>query len=113
MGLHSTAADLAHFVAVLMAPGEHPLRAAWELARQPLADFPAYGGKMGLGVMLMPRPDGVVYWHGGSTNGVRSHLEWSPSAHHAQVVLLNDDSIDAMNRVVSLYQLVPSSTERH
>ena len=107
LGLHSTAADLEHFVSVLMAPGDHPLRAAWELAGQSRSDIPAYRGQMGLGAMLMPSPGGTVYWHGGSTHGVRSHLEWSPAARHAQVVLLNDDSIDAMNRVVALYQLVP------
>jgi D-alanyl-D-alanine-carboxypeptidase/D-alanyl-D-alanine-endopeptidase len=111
-GLYSTAADLVRLGHVLMLDFDHPLRDAWELARQPRRDFPQMNGKIGLGVLLMEHGGATVYWHGGTTAGTRSHLEWSPADKHLLVVLLNDDSIAAMNQVVTLYQLVPPAAPR-
>jgi CubicO group peptidase (beta-lactamase class C family) len=104
-GLYSTAADLVRLTHVLMLPPDHPLARAWEIARQPRAAFPAMNGETGLGVLIMEKPAGPIYWHGGTTAGTRSHLEWSPSQRHALVVLMDSDSIAAMNLVVTLYTL--------
>jgi CubicO group peptidase (beta-lactamase class C family) len=106
-GLYSTAADLVRLTHVLGLAFDHPLREAWALARQPRADFPAMNGKIGLGVLIMERGGRTIYWHGGTAAGSRAHLEWSPADGHVLVVLMNSDSIEAMNSVVTLYQLVP------
>jgi D-alanyl-D-alanine-carboxypeptidase/D-alanyl-D-alanine-endopeptidase len=106
-GLYSTAADLVRLAHVLLLTFDHPLKDAWELARQPRADFPAMNGQAGLGVLVMSRGGSPIYWHGGTSAGTRTHLEWSPADGHILVVLLNSDSIDAMNAVVTLYQLKP------
>jgi CubicO group peptidase (beta-lactamase class C family) len=104
-GLYSTAADLVRLTHVLMLPFDHPLAQAWEIARQPQADIPNLNGRAGLGVLIMEKPAGIVYWHGGTTAGTRSHLEWAPAQRRALVVLMNSDSIEAMNLVVTLYAL--------
>ena len=109
-GLHSTAADLARFAEALMSPGRDPLRAAWEIARVPRHPFPAYEGFTGLGVFIMRRGAGTIYWHGGATFGSRSHLQWSPSTGRALVVLQDSDSVDSMNLAVTLYRLKPAAT---
>jgi CubicO group peptidase (beta-lactamase class C family) len=105
VGLYSTAADLVRLTHVLGLKFDHPLQAAWELARQPRRDFPALGGRIGLGVLIMERGGATIYWHGGTTTGSRSHLEWSPQDGRAEVVLMNSDSVEAMNLAVTLYQL--------
>jgi CubicO group peptidase (beta-lactamase class C family) len=104
-GLYSTAADLVRLTHVLMLPPDHPLAEAWAIACQPRAAFPAMNGQTGLGVLIAEKPAGPIYWHGGTTAGTRSHLEWSPSQRHALVVLMDSDSIEAMNLVVTLYSL--------
>jgi len=111
-GLYSTAADLVRLAHVLMLEFDHPLREAWELARQPRHDFTAMNGKIGLGVLIMAHGGTTVYWHGGTAAGTRTHLEWSPQDKHTLVVLMNSDSIEAMNQVVTLYKLVPDSPSR-
>ena len=109
-GIYSTAADLTRLAHVLMLEFDHPLKEAWELARQPRADFPAMNGKAGLGILLMARGASTVYWHGGTSAGTRAHLEWSPADQHILVVLMNSDSLAAMNGVVTLYQLKPDQS---
>ena len=104
-GIYSTAADLIRFTHVLQLEFDHPLREAWELARQPRRDFPAMNGKIGLGVLIMQRGGAEIYWHGGTTGGSRSHLEWSAQDGHAEIVLMNSNSVEAMNLAVTLYQL--------
>ncbi len=109
-GLFSTAADLVRLAHVLMLGFDHPLKAAWDLARQPRADFASMNGQTGLGIMLMAHGASTIYWHGGTSAGTRAHLEWSPADQHILVVLMNSDSIDAMNGVVTLYQLKPDQS---
>ena len=106
-GLYSTAADLVRLAHVLMLEFDHPLRAAWELARLPRHDISSLNSQEGLGVEIMARGGPAVYWHGGTSAGTRSHLEWSPADQHILVVLLNSDSLEAMNGVVTLYHLTP------
>jgi CubicO group peptidase (beta-lactamase class C family) len=93
--IRSTAADLLRFVERLMA-ADSPLQAAWELARQPRADFPAYAGKVGLGVFMSERDGKLLYGHDGGTGGYRSHLEFSPGVGESLVVLINNDTPEGM-----------------
>jgi len=92
--LRSTAADLARFAQALLTGSNQDLGAAWELARQPRADFASRGSKVGLAVMIARRGDEPVYFHGGGTGGFRSYLEIVPTRGTAQVLLLNNDDPD-------------------
>jgi CubicO group peptidase (beta-lactamase class C family) len=109
VGLHSTAADLVRLSLALMAPADPSIRPAWEIARRPWTDFPAYGGQAGLGVLILQRNGDTVYWHGGTTAGSHSHLQWSSRLRRALVVLENNGSPEAMNLVVTFYQIRPDA----
>lgn len=93
--IRSTASDLVRFVERLTA-ADSPLKAAWELARQPRADFPAYGGRIGLGVIMSERDGELLYGHDGGTGGYRSYLEFSASTGALLAVLINNDAHEGL-----------------
>lgn len=93
--IRSTAADLLRFVERLTA-ADSPLRAAWELARQPRADFPAYAGKVGLGILMSERDGKLLYGHDGGTGGYRSYLEFSTATGEMLTVLINNDAPEGL-----------------
>ncbi len=94
--IRSSAADLVRFVERLTA-ADSPLKAAWQLARQPRADFPAYGGKIGLGVIMSERNGELFYGHDGGTGGYRSYLEFSASTGAILAVLMNNDNHEGVD----------------
>ena len=89
--LHSTAADLVKFAQALMSPAS-PLQAAWDLARQPRAEFGSPGDRIGLAILTAEVDGERIYNHGGGTGGFRSFLEFAPQSGRLAVVLLNNDS---------------------
>ncbi|MBI2814444.1 MAG: serine hydrolase [Opitutae bacterium] len=93
--IRSTAADLLRFVGRLTA-ADSPLKAAWELARQPRADFPAYAGKVGLCILMSGRGGKLLYGHDGGTGGYRSHLEFSTATGEILAVLINNDAPEGL-----------------
>lgn len=93
--IRSSASDLVRFVERLTA-ADSPLKAAWQLARQPRADFPAYGGRIGLGVIMSERDGELFYGHDGGTGGYRSYLEFSASTGALLAVLINNDAHEGL-----------------
>lgn len=99
--LHSTAADLVRLAGLLMSPDKNPLRAAWEIARQPRAGSP---GNIGLNVMILQRNQQAVYWHNGGTGGFRTYFEWAPQpTRHVLVVLMNNGNGEPEGIAAQLY----------
>jgi hypothetical protein len=87
----------------MMTPEKNPLRAAWEIERQPRHDFE--DGKIGLGVFILQRDDRVVFWHGGTSAGFRSYLEWSPQpSPRALAILVNGDAFEPYQLVAGLHE---------
>jgi D-alanyl-D-alanine-carboxypeptidase/D-alanyl-D-alanine-endopeptidase len=100
--LRSTATDLVRFAQALMNPDDSPLRAAWELARQPRADMG--GEKIGLGIMVGKHNGALTYSHGGGTGGFRSYLEFSPETQRGLVVLIDNDAREGASIAAALSQ---------
>jgi len=92
--LHSTALDLARFTQVLMSSAANPLRAAWDIVRQPRHDIPWNRLETGLIVTIEKRDGSADYSHNGRTGGFRSYLEWSPQSGGAVVILENNTTVE-------------------
>lgn len=104
--LRSTATDMVKLARGLVA-ADSPLRAAWEMARQPRAEYPASGAKtkIGLGFIIDEREDGIYYGHDGGTGGYRSHLEFSPPAGRIMVILVNNDHPEGSDFALQIHGL--------
>ena len=92
--IRSTAADMARFARALVSGEDSAVKAAWEFARQPRADYNSNGAKVGLAILMLPRPGGTIYDHAGATGGYRSYIELDPARQRAVVVLTNTAALD-------------------
>lgn len=109
--IRSTAADMLRFVGRLTA-ADSPLKAAWELARQPRADFPAYAGKVGLCMLMSERDGKLLYGHDGGTGGYRSYLEFSTATGEILAVLINNDAPEGLAVAAKIRELEQPATSK-
>ncbi len=88
--LHSTAADLARFLAAQLDPGSTPLAAAIRRTQEPRARLGRVG-HVGLGWMRtpLPRTAATMVWHNGGTGGAFSFVGLVPEAGVGGAVLTN------------------------
>lgn len=88
--LHSTAADLARFLAAQLDPGGTPLEAAIRLTQQPRVAAGRLGHQaLGWMVSPLPRTDRRMHWHNGGTGGAFSFVGLEPRSGVAVVALTN------------------------
>lgn len=90
--LHSTAADLARFLAAQVDPESTPLAAAIRLTQEPRLRL-GRTGQQALGWMCSPlprsRPGTTVHWHNGGTGGSFSYVGFVREARAGVVLLTN------------------------
>jgi D-alanyl-D-alanine-carboxypeptidase/D-alanyl-D-alanine-endopeptidase len=94
--LRSTAADLMKFGAAMLHPAQTPLQAAFAIALKAHADAPAFGGQIGLGVLLGKFDGELTLHHSGGTGGFCSALQVIPSKEIVRVVLINNAGLPGL-----------------
>lgn len=88
-GWRSTAADMAKFMAAASGQIDTPLRPAFELMLARTRPAASPGMSIGLGWMILDRPDGSIVWHNGMTGGFNAFAGYDRASGKASVVLAN------------------------
>ncbi|MDB6005802.1 MAG: hypothetical protein JWR15_2789, partial [Prosthecobacter sp.] len=91
--LRSTAADLMKFGEAMLHPEKTPLHEAFAIALKAQADTPAFGGQIGLGVLMGKINGEQTLHHNGGTGGFTSALQVIPTREIVRVVLINNNTL--------------------
>lgn len=100
--LRSTAADLLRFGEALLHPETTPLAEAIALVKQPHADAPANGSRIGLCLFIGRRDGQTIYNHDGATGGYCSGLQVIPEQQCVRVALLNSAALSGSHALAAL-----------
>ncbi|MFT3867417.1 MAG: serine hydrolase [Nibricoccus sp.] len=98
--LRSTAADMAKLIQTL-ASENNPLKAAWDVAREPR--IKVHSNQTGLGIAMVQRSGTYWYFHAGGTGGFRSMIEFSPEAKRGFVLLANNTQPELQGLIERLH----------
>ncbi len=102
-GLYSTSGDLLRWEQALY--GGRLLPPAW-LSKM----LTPNGQQAGLGLMVLPLEDHVVYAHGGGVDGVRTMMSYDPAEKTVVIVLSNQQDADVVGLASELAALARGET---